>query len=62
MKIKIVSEKFTIAQLLNICKMFNECSNTGIISREEFINCFMKLTALSVRIIYINHVFLIFYI
>ncbi|KAG4097623.1 hypothetical protein H8356DRAFT_940879 [Neocallimastix lanati (nom. inval.)] len=44
---QLLSEKFTIAQLLNICKMFNECSNTGIISREEFINCFMKLTALS---------------
>ncbi|ORX47939.1 hypothetical protein BCR36DRAFT_405248 [Piromyces finnis] len=50
---KLTSEKFTVVQLLNICKMFNEYSNTDIISNKEFIDCFMKLVVLSIGMEYL---------
>eukprot|EP00833_Pecoramyces_ruminatium_P006888 jgi/Orpsp1_1/1180920/evm.model.c7180000075125.1 len=50
---KLTSEKFTVVQLLNISKMFNEYSNTGIISNKEFIDCFMKLIVMSIGMEYL---------
>ncbi|ORX79042.1 hypothetical protein BCR32DRAFT_294674 [Anaeromyces robustus] len=50
---RLTSEKFTVVQLLNISKMFNEYSNTGIISNKEFIDCFMKLIVLSIGMEYL---------
>jgi len=50
---KLTSEKFTVVQLMNISKMLNEYSGTGIISTKEFIDCFMKLIVMSTGMEYL---------